>query len=392
MKSRPIHPFPARMAPELALNAMSRLQEGSTVLDPMSGSGTVLRQAVDLGHNAIGFDVDPLAILMARVWTTPIDGDALRHELESVIDESSVVDLRSQRLPWVDAETSEFMNFWFGDKQRRDLKRIAYVLALRRQARLGSRRRAAVDALMLALSRIIITKDQGASLARDTSHSRPHKVADTSSYDVLAGFEKSAKFLANRLESTLPGRANVDFGDARKVALGDNSVDSVLTSPPYLNAIDYMRGHRLALVWLGYKLEELRLIRSGSIGTERACNGTDEERKVICASMLHGAEVADRLRLMIQRYAGDLIAMMSEIARVLRSGGHATVVVGNSCLKGAFVRNADGVRDAGLLANLRLVDATERDLPANNRYLPVTASGSLSKRMRTETVLTFCKP
>lgn len=392
MKSRPIHPFPARMAPDLALNAMSRLERGSTVLDPMSGSGTVLRQAVDLGHNAIGFDVDPLAVLMARVWTTSVDPDDLRAELDDVIDESHFIDLRSQRLPWIDAETSEFMNFWFGDKQRRDLGRIAYVLHTRRKARLGPRRRAAVNALMLALSRIIITKDQGASLARDTSHSRPHKVAETSAYDVFAGFEKSANFLASRLEATLHGRANVDFGDARKVALDDDSVDSVLTSPPYLNAIDYMRGHRLALVWLGYKLEELRQIRGASIGTERACIGTDEERKVVCDSMLSGAEVADRLRLMIERYAGDLIGMMSEISRVLRSGGHATIVVGNSCLKGAFIRNADGVQEAGIMAKLTLVAETERSLPSNSRYLPVTASGSLSKRMRTETVLTFYKP
>ncbi|MDR6696278.1 hypothetical protein J2X70_003785 [Stenotrophomonas sp. 1337] len=35
-----------------------------------------------------------------------------------------------------------------------------------------------------------------------------------------------------------------------------------------------------------------------------------------------------------------------------------------------------------------LVRYTERDLPAASRYLPVTQSGSLSKRMRTETILT----
>jgi DNA modification methylase len=48
-----------------------------------------------------------------------------------------------------------------------------------------------------------------------------------------------------------------------------NSVDAVLTSPPYLNAIDYMRGHRMSLVWLGHSLTELRHIRSNSIGAER---------------------------------------------------------------------------------------------------------------------------
>lgn len=391
MQFRSIHPFPARMAPELALGALARLPKQSIVLDPMSGSGTVLRQAVELGHRAIGFDVDPLAVLMARVWTTPIDQATLAWECDRVIKEARCVDLRTQRLPWVDIETADFMKYWFGDFQRRDLQRIAYVLYARRKANLGERRRAAVNALMVALSRIVVTKDQGASLARDTSHSRPHKVAEKSDYDVFSGFERSATALGIRLEPTFSGSAAVDFGDARRVLLKPGTVDSVLTSPPYLNAIDYMRGHRLALIWLGYPLKQLRAIRSSSIGTERACSASDKQRKDVSTAMLGDAKVADRLRLMVQRYAGDLILMMSEISRVLRKTGGATIVVGNSCLKDTFIQNAEGVRLAGAMADLDLIDMSERDLPSNSRYLPITASGALSKRMRTEVVLTFCK-
>src|SRR6185295_11269342 len=71
--TKPIHPFPARMAPGLALDSLSSLQAGSVVLDPMSGSGTVVRQASDLGLNGYGFDLDPLAVLMSNVWTTQVD-------------------------------------------------------------------------------------------------------------------------------------------------------------------------------------------------------------------------------------------------------------------------------------------------------------------------------
>lgn len=58
------------MASDVALNICADLPTGSTVLDPMSGSGTVLRMAAEHGHRALGFDMDPLAVLMARVWTT----------------------------------------------------------------------------------------------------------------------------------------------------------------------------------------------------------------------------------------------------------------------------------------------------------------------------------
>ncbi|MBO9325941.1 MAG: hypothetical protein J7463_11270 [Roseiflexus sp.] len=66
---KPIHPFPARMAPELALRAIEELEPLSTILDPMMGSGTVVRVAAEAGHRAIGQDIDPLAVLMTRVWT-----------------------------------------------------------------------------------------------------------------------------------------------------------------------------------------------------------------------------------------------------------------------------------------------------------------------------------
>ena len=63
---RSIHPFPARMAPDLAMERLKNIRRGALVLDPMAGSGTVLRQATELGHRALGFDTDPLAVLMAK--------------------------------------------------------------------------------------------------------------------------------------------------------------------------------------------------------------------------------------------------------------------------------------------------------------------------------------
>src|SRR5205085_7639661 len=65
--------------------------------------------------------------------------------------------------------------------------------------------------------------------------------------------------------------AMVGIGDARSMRdIRDASVDAVLTSPPYLNALDYIRGHRLSLVWLGYTASQLRTVRANSIGAERA--------------------------------------------------------------------------------------------------------------------------
>jgi hypothetical protein len=69
----PIHPFPARMAPGIALDALTNTKKRLRVLDPMMGSGTVLAVAHAKGHQAIGVDLDPLAVLLSRVWTRAID-------------------------------------------------------------------------------------------------------------------------------------------------------------------------------------------------------------------------------------------------------------------------------------------------------------------------------
>jgi hypothetical protein len=96
---------------------------------------------------------------------------------------------------------------------------------------------------------------------------------------------------------------------------------------------------------------------------------------------------------MVDRYASDIVKMVGQVARTLRVDGRAVLVVGNSCLGGKFVRNSDGVVAAAKHARLRLVKEVERELPESRRYLPLrrTANDALSKRMRTETVLTFCR-
>jgi hypothetical protein len=250
------------------------------------------------------------------------------------------------------------------------------------------------DVLRIILSRTIITKERGASIARDTSHSRPHRVFFNNDYDVYEGFLKSANGVASRLlPEKLIGPVAVGHGDARSLdKIASGSVDAVITSPPYLNAIDYLRGHRLSLVWLGYRVPDLRSLRSNSIGTERG--EIDSASAGIARLMLRNAGSVDSLSTrelgMIERYALDVYWFFQELNRVAKKRGRVLLVVGNSCLKNIPISNADINVTAAELTGFNLIARSERHLPISHRYLPTPINGnSLARRMKTETLLSF---
>ena len=180
MRIQSVHPFPARMAPELAIDTLRKLRVSGVVLDPMAGSGTVLRHAGDMGHTAVGYDVDPLAVLISRVWTRPICDDAIVMTYRDVVRDALSRDPLEVDLPWIDGdeETRDFVDYWFGRAQQRDLRCISSAIVERSGVSESEEVEACLDVLRVALSRIIVTKEQCASLARDTSHSRPHRVAE----------------------------------------------------------------------------------------------------------------------------------------------------------------------------------------------------------------------
>lgn len=390
MGARTIHPFPARMAPDIAINHLDSVTGESrlVVLDPMCGSGTVLSAAAGKGHVARGFDVDPLAVLMSSVATQAVDTEEVVAEAERVCARAQASSVSEPR--WEDPETIKFAEYWFAAPQRIQLNRLA-----RQLDRVGDD--AVRHALQVALSRIIVTKAPKASLAADTSHSRPHRVVTESSYDVYRGFEKSVNSLKRLLdERSIVGQVEVRRGDARALDLPDASVDLIITSPPYLNAIDYIRGHKMSLIWFGYTIPELRKTRSNSIGAERALG--DDALKYVEDMVQHikdSVNVPDQLPVAtITRYAQDLAIFACEMNRVCKSGAEIVTVIGNSTLRGNYIQNDALVSLAYEVSGFRLIKRSERALPENRRYLPVRTSNktsSMTKRMRTEVVLTVVK-
>lgn len=392
----PIHPFPARMAPEIALNLISESNEPLRILDPMMGSGTVPAVARLRGHRAIGVDIDPLAVLIAKVWTTAIDPDELRRTAILVLERAkqhfTELLTRDAYPSFADDETRVFIRYWFDPYARRQLHSLA-------QAITESSDGGVQDALWCAFSRLIITKQSGASLAMDLSHSRPHKKyssAPTKPFNkFISAVEIVAKNCVDKRVSNRGPAPSIKKGDARALDLRDGSVDLVLTSPPYLNAIDYIRCSKFSLVWMGHSIGQLRDIRKISVGAEtsKPISNDCEEIEDIIAQLNLSPALPSLQTGILTRYVEDMRRSICEAARVLKSGGKAVYVVGENTIKGTFIPNADMVSKIAENAGLKLSERTERTLPANRRYLPPPSSSStaLKARMRKEIILAFEK-
>ncbi len=392
-----VHPFPARMAPDLALDVVENYRDSARILDPMTGSGTVLSIARARGHRAVGFDIDPLAVLVSKVWTTEIDPIAIK-KMASIMLENARSVFVSLRLKDAypknsDDETKQFIRYWFDPYARRQLTSLATVIQEVQDDTIQ-------NALWCAFSRLIITKRSGASRAMDLSHSRPHRVfkyAPSKPFrKFLASVERVVKNCIHSSDGYLGPATTVYEGDARALDLEDGSIDLVLTSPPYLNAIDYMRCSKFSLVWMGHSIENIRRIRSTSVGAEIGRNvGDDDRYREILTDLKLQPRLPVRQEAILMRYIDDIRRTVSEAARVLSKNGEAVFVIGENTVRGTFIPNASILEKVANGLGLDCTARRSRELPANRRYLPPPSSqlrpASINRRMRREVVLAFKK-
>jgi DNA modification methylase len=386
------------MAPGIALEAISKAKKPLRVLDPMVGSGTVIALARSKKHRAIGVDIDPLAVLISRVWTTAIDAEQVRSKACEVLGRARKIfrNMRQREAypSRADSETRRFVAYWFDGYARRQLASLAIAVA-------RVRNETTRNILLCALSRLIIAKKTGASLAMDLSHSRPHKKFRRAPAKPFRKFLPAVDYIVEncvyKKDASRGPAPRVHLGDARCLPVSNESIDLVVTSPPYLNAIDYIRCSKFSLVWMGYRIPDLRELRAESIGAEKIGKSIKNDSEI--QGIIRGLKLKPALnthnQAVLARYIEDMRSVMRDVARVLAPGGMAVYVVGENTIRGTYVRNSKLICTIADLCGLRLKERRVRNLPSNRRYLPPPSHSrkpaSMDGRMRREIVLAFSK-
>jgi DNA modification methylase len=350
----------------------------------MAGSGTTLVEALLHNRDAIGIDLDPLAILVAQAKTTPLSvprcaevGAEVVRNATSYIESHSDKDISDTYSP----DAIEFFHYWFDDTVISQLHALVRAIQAVRDPKIRV-------FLEVVLSSTIITKSGGLSRARDLAHSRPHR-------DISKQIKQSAlDAFTNRLHTAIDslasitdvkGRSVVLLGDARRLPLEDDSVDLIVTSPPYAaNAIDYMRAHKFSLMWLGYEPAKLTRLRSTYIGAELRCWDEDFASPT-AKSVLQELQSKDKDRAaVVAFYYRDVEAVLREMLRVLRKGRAAVLVVGSSTIRGVDIKAPTVVGELARHVGFHVVGTAKREIVRDARMMPVshgTTKNGIEARM-----------
>lgn len=339
-------------------------QPGDLVLDPFCGSGTTIVEAVLAGRRAIGLDLNPLAALLTRAKTTPLDVEAALRARDRVLaacERDGDAGFETDR-PFVPN-----MDHWFRPEVQRDLTLLLGRIRRVRDPDVRTFLLACFSAMLRDVSnadpRHIFPGYSKRLRALDANGGRKIEVFET----FRRVTDRRARYLAEFEASLLDGcDAAAAQADSRQIPSHIQDVDLIVTNPPYISSIRYLETMKLEMYWLGMvdSREAYFALDRRGVGTERLPAGEhpplpprerDGVRVGLIARQL-GEGGHPKMAAVVARYFADMGASLAEMARVLRRGGHLVVKISDSHVRGIDVPTHDLLAELAAESGLRLVD------------------------------------
>lgn len=320
--------------------------ENPWVLDPFCGSGTTLVESALLGCNAIGIDFDPLSNLITRAKSTPLKEKQLT-ELKARLSELLIYTEKCRHIDQSLVPAISNFDLWFSRKASDDLVKIKQGISRFKE---GSNDSALVDFFNVCFASIIKRVSNADSQSPKPYVSRKIKKIPGNALELfkkvtLENLEKLEYFSS----AVVPSKSFVIRGDARSV---DDlvhrkrlvqHVDLAVTSPPYINAFDYVRSLKLENLWLDLMdPNELGQHSKEQVGTEKitfdpALISSMREYSNLY-KVFHKIAEKDRQRAyVVMKYFYDMRLNLISVKNILKPKGTYCIVVGNSKIRGVEI-------------------------------------------------------
>lgn len=348
-----IHPYPAKFIPQIPYNIIRDMSdEGDVVLDPFCGSGTTLVEARLLGRKSIGVDINPIASLVSKVKTRTLSDKKFR-----LVDE--IMDLiykkYERRRMVLDIHNFHNKNHWFEKNVRHEI-----ALILNEVGKIQDR--ALKEFFQVMISAIGITVSNQES---DTRYAAKNKhIKNGATIGLFGNKTQNSKkriieFRKKVRSDTSPKIYNANATNLNMIKT--NSVDLVVTSPPYPNVYDYYLYHKQRMNLLGL---DHNYAKENEIGSRLRYSS---------------------LKWKIDTFYDDMAKCFDEIHRVVKPKKYVVVVIGDFIIAGTKFNGSKAILDIVGKSGLKIIKNESYELDVTSR----TFSSGFRNKGKKEHVITL---
>lgn len=353
------HRYPAKFLPNVVKKIIEDYAPDCNVIaDLFAGCGTTLIEAKAHGKKSIGTDINPVAQLITRVKTTPIQPIALAESYDTLIKYFD----KYKENDYINILKHDRIDYWFFPSEK---AKIAFLFKCIKE---GSFDESTKEFFYVCISHIL--KNCSRWLQSSTKPQiDPNKKIPDPFYEFKRHCQKMIK--SNRTfyeELEAKGNLNVQcdilLEDARHTSISNESVDVIITSPPYVTSYEYADIHQLTGYWMDY-IPDMHEFRKQFIGTSYSGNTS------ICVSgSVLGQEIVNQLAKKnkhiscdVAQYFNDMQEVAKEMVRILTPGGKACIVIGNTKIKDINIKSAEVFFELLHNSGLHEVKVVKRSIP-----------------------------
>ena len=356
------HRYPAKFLP----NIVKKIIEDYTlptdlVVDFFAGCGTTLVEAKIHGRNSIGVDINPVAELITKAKTNPIEPKILETSFQNLINIFDDFDPND----YSEISLHERIDYWFSLKHK-------YIIAFLYEKILALDDKKVKDFFLVSLSHIL--KNCSKWLQSST---KPQIDPIKNPVNPFTAFIAHTKQMIkknndfyNQLKNddNLLTQCEIRLEDARKTSLLSNSVGAIITSPPYVTSYEYADIHQLTAYWYEYIID-LPRFRKKFIGTFYSLNQETKVDSELGQQIVNQLlEKDERKAKEVANYFKDMQDVAAEMHRVLKVDGHACLVIGNTTFLGVKVKSAEVFAEILESLGFNLSKVIKRSIP--NKLIP----------------------
>jgi len=377
------HRYPAKFIPQLAARLIEDYSHpGDTVLDPFMGSGTALVEAKRLGRPSVGVDINPVAHLIATAKVRALEphllGEAIACVWERLASPLQPSPFAEACATVDDSHWHERLRYWFREDVLCALSRIQHAFET-------------LDDSVQPFFRCALSHTlKPVSWWHDRSVKPVRKLEKPIPDPTQVFFRHVRRMARGNREywALLQGAGTLDTpvhchcADARFLPVLDQSVDLIITSPPYVTSYEYADLHQLSALWF-QMTTDLREFRQGFIGRSNGVHEPVGSLHSPLAEAIVGrlCEVNPRKAREVALYFAEMYACFTEWRRVMRPDGYACIVIGNTHLSGVEVQNAQVFAEQLATLGFALERVILREIPS--KILPRTRDKQTGKFTKT---------